>query len=85
MVQTLSPTFATLPIYVPTASSNVPTFSVEENPSMTDVDRSAVNSTQDSNSIDGHCFGLAEIQICAINCFSAHSNISVPTDVHMLD
>ena len=84
MVQTPSPLFA-IPISVPTASSNGSVCSVEETISTTDIDRAAVDITHDSDSTDGSCSGLAEIQIRAINFFSAHSNISIPTDIQLLE
>ena len=85
MVQTPS-SISALPISVPTAASNGPPLSVEETLSTTDDDSSFVAPIQDPPPEDESCSGLAEIQVRAIDFFSAHSNLpSVPTDIRILD
>jgi hypothetical protein len=84
MVQTPS-SISALPISVPTAASNGPLLSVEDTKSAVVDDSCSVAPTQDSNSTNGSCSGLAEIQIRGINFFSAHSNLSIPTSIQILD
>ena len=81
MVQALSPIFA-IPISAP-ASTNEPILSVTENSSTIDIDSNFVDPIQDSVPDDESCPGLAEIQIRAVDFFSAHPMVSsiFPTDV----
>ena len=78
-------------------SSNEPILSVTENPSTIDIDSAFVAPTQDSVPDNESCPGLAEIQVCAVDFFSVHSNItdfsslnsnlrpSIPTDIQTFD
>ena len=50
-----------------------------------DIDSDFVEPTQDSPPENESCSGLAEIQIRAVNFFSAHSASSIPTDIRILD
>ena len=51
-----------------------------------DVGSDFVEPTQDSPPEDESCSELAEIQICAVNCFSAYSiHPSIPTDIRIYD
>ena len=79
-------------------SSNEPILSVEENLSTIDIDSDFVEPTQDSVPDDESCPGLAEIQVRAVDFFSAHSNMvdfsslnsnicpsTIPTDIQIFD
>ena len=52
---------------------------------MIDIDSDFVEPNQDSPPEDESCSGLAEIQIRAVDFFSAHSFSSIPTDNRFLD
>ena len=86
LVHTLSPLLA-IPISASSSNASIPP--VADNLSATDDDSCFVDTTQDSDSTDGSCPGLAKIQVRAIDFFSAHSNTqnipSIPTDIRILD
>ena len=59
---------------------------MEEISSTTDIDSDFVEPTQDLVLDSQSCSGLAEIQVCAVDLFSVHSNIlSIPTDIRIFD
>ena len=56
-----------------------------ENLSTTDDESCFVEPIQDPHSDGESCSGLAEIQVRAIDFFSARSNISIPTVIQILE
>ena len=67
---------------IPSSNESIP--SAEDNLSMTDSGSDCVEPTHDSPPEDKSCSGLADIQVCALDFFSARlASSSIPTDIHM--
>ena len=68
------------------SSSNEHILCVEVVESTASADSDFLAPIQDQVSEDESCSGLAEIQVCAVDLFSVHSNIlSIPTDIRIFD